>query len=62
MVNFFYMHIKSFGPFFIFFCFPQKQGSVGSVLPEIKLVWPKLVRVDLGGSQLLTIVEVQQEV
>ena len=38
-VNFFYMHIKIFGSFF-FFCFPQKE-SVGSVLPEIKLVWQK---------------------
>ena len=37
------MHIliRIFGPFFLyFFLSSAKTGSVGSVLPEIKLVWP----------------------
>ena len=34
------MNIKIFGLFFIFFLLSAKTGSVGSVLPEIKLVSP----------------------
>ena len=40
VVDFFYMHIKTFGLFFYFFLLSTKTGSVRSVLPEIKLVWP----------------------
>ena len=36
------MHIKIFGLFF--FLFLAKTGSVGSVLLEIKLVWPNFTK------------------
>ena len=35
------MHIKNFGSFFIFFLLSAETESVGSMLPEIKLVWRK---------------------
>ena len=39
------MHIKIFGLFFIFFLLSPKSGSVGSVLPEMKLVWPYVINI-----------------
>ena len=43
VVNFFLHAYKNFWAIFYFFLLSTKTGSVGSVLPEIKLVWPNII-------------------